>query len=256
MEGLAGFDKSGYGLSAAVAGVFEGFVFVSLAADPQPLAEYFAPLAGKFRQYQLPQLRSVRRIDYDVRANWKIIVQNYSECYHCPTVHPQLVKLSPANSGMNDLTSGPFLGGYMSLPSGAALTQSGRPCACDVGELSPDDRQRVYYYSIFPNLLLSLHADYVMVHTLWPLAHDSTRVECEWLFHPDAEQDGGFNPNSGVAFWDETNRQDWHICELTQQGVSSRSYVPGPYSPRESISAAFDREVLNALAPGKTAEGD
>ncbi|HZN33379.1 MAG TPA: aromatic ring-hydroxylating dioxygenase subunit alpha [Pirellulaceae bacterium] len=248
MEALAGFDKSAHGLAAAAAGVWEGFLFVSLAQQPEPLEQAFAALAGKFARYELPRLASVRRIDYDVRANWKLIVQNYSECYHCPGVHPQLVKLSPADSGKNDLTSGPFLGGYMSLPAGAALTKSGRRCAIDVGPLTDEDRQRVYYYSIFPNLLLSLHADYVMVHTLWPLAPDRTRVECEWLFSPDAAGRNGFDPDGGVQFWDETNRQDWHVCELSQQGVGSRAYRPGLYSPRESISAAFDREVLRALA--------
>ena len=72
-------------------------------------------------------------------------------------------------------------------------------------------------------------------------------MECEWLFHPDAAGQSGFDPEDGVQFWDQTNRQDWHVCELSQQGVSSRAYTPGPYSPRESISAAFDREVLRAL---------
>jgi Rieske 2Fe-2S family protein len=68
------------------------------------------------------------------------------------------------------------------------------------------------------------------------------------LFHPDAAAQPGFDPNSAVEFWDTTNRQDWRLCELGQLGVSSRAYKPGPYSPRESISAAFDREYLTAMA--------
>jgi Rieske 2Fe-2S family protein len=95
--------------------------------------------------------------------------------------------------------------------------------------------------------LLSLHPDYAMVHTLWPRAPGETRVRCEWLFHPGAFGQPDFRPDDAIEFWDLTNRQDWHVCELNQQGVASRAYEPGPYSPRESIAAAFDREYLKAM---------
>jgi Rieske 2Fe-2S family protein len=248
MEGVAGFDRSAHGLAPARVSVWEGFIYFTLDEQGQPFEQAFAPLIGRFARYNLSQLTVARRIDYDVRANWKLIFQNYSECYHCPTVHPQLVKLSPADSGENDLTSGPFLGGFMTLSEGAALTKSGRPCARPVGDLPPEDLERVYYYSLFPNVLLSLHADYVMVHTLWPLSPERTRIECQWLFHPEAATSANYDPEDGVEFWDQTNRQDWHVCEQSQLGVASRAYRPGPYSPRESISAAFDREYLAALS--------
>jgi Rieske 2Fe-2S family protein len=249
MDAACGFDKSDFPLHPAPLATWDGFIFLSLSKPPAPFEETFAPLIDRFAPYNLPQLRSVRRIDYDVRANWKLIFQNYSECYHCPTIHPALAKLTPSDSGANDLTSGPFLGGHMTiLRKGGSMSASGRACAMPVGDLSPEDLQRVYYYSIFPNMLLSLHADYVMVHTLWPESPERTRIECDWLFHPDAAARDGFNPDDGVGFWDTTNRQDWHACELSQLGVASRAYTPGPYSPRESISAAFDRAYLQALA--------
>lgn len=246
MDGVEGFDAADYPLHAVPVATWEGFVFVCLAEDPEPFERAFAPLIGRFARYNLPTLRAARRIDYDVRANWKLVFENYSECYHCAIAHPELAKLSPSESGENDLISGPFLGGYMTVASGG-LSESGRACGIPVGDLPEDDLRRVYYYSIFPNTLLSLHADYVMVHTLWPESPGRTRIECEWLFHPDAASQPGFDPDDGVRFWDTTNRQDWHLCESSQLGVSSRAYVPGPYSPRESISAAFDREVLEAL---------
>jgi Rieske 2Fe-2S family protein len=96
-------------------------------------------------------------------------------------------------------------------------------------------------------MLLSLHHDYVMVHTIWPQAPDRTHIECEWHFHPEAAARGRFDPDDAVDFWDMTNRQDWHMCELNQLGVASRAYVPAPYLPRESITAAFDRELLKSL---------
>jgi Rieske 2Fe-2S family protein len=130
---------------------------------------------------------------------------------------------------------------------GGSLTLSGRACGPAVGDLPAEDRNRVYFYTIFPNLLLSLHPDYVMFHTLWPAAVDRTHITCEWLFHADAFAQPGFDPQDAVGFWDETNRQDWNICERSQLGVSSRAYEPGPYSPREGIAAAWDREFLRAI---------
>ncbi len=242
------FDKSAYPLHPVALEEWEGFLFINFARHPQPFAEAFAPFIGKFAGYNLPELRPAQRIDYDVRANWKLLFQNYSECYHCSPVHPALVKLTPAQSGENDLFDGPFLGGFMVITQpGGSLSLSGRACGLPVGDIPAEDLNRVYYYSVFPNMLLSLHPDYVMFHTLWPQDPRRTLIMCEWLFHPDSFGRTDLDPQDGVAFWDKTNREDWHICEQSQLGVASRAYVPGPYSHRETLSAAFDREVLRAL---------
>jgi Rieske 2Fe-2S family protein len=220
-----------------------------------PAREWFAPLAGKFSHWNLPNLRSAKRIEYDVLANWKLIFENYSECYHCPGVHPALAKVSPYDSAENDLAEGPFLGGFMKIAKGASLTTSGQACALAVGESGGEDDGRVFYYSIFPNMLLSMHPDYVMVHQLWPQTPARTRIFCDWFFHPDAAGASlpAYKPDDAVEFWDMTNKQDWHVCELSQQGISSRAYRPGPYSPRESIPAAWDREYLRIMGRGRDA---
>ncbi len=119
--------------------LWEGFIFVSLAEKPMPLENVFAPLAGKFAHWNLPLLRSAKRIEYDVRANWKLIFENYSECYHCPGVHPALAKVSPYDSAENDLAEGPFLGGFMEIAKDASLTMSGKACARPVGDIRSDD---------------------------------------------------------------------------------------------------------------------
>ena len=244
METAPGFRKAEHSLIAANVGVWEGFIFVNLADDATPLEQWFAPLDGKFAQFNLANLRAGRRVEYDVRANWKLIFENYSECYHCPGVHPMLSKVSPYDSAENDLTEGPFLGGFMSITKGSSLTMSGNACARPVGDVRTEDHSRVFYYSIFPNMLLSMHPDYVMMHQIWPDAPDRTRVICDWFFHPAAFDRDDFRPEDAVEFWDRTNREDWHVCELSQQGIASRAYQPGPYSPRESIPAAWDREYL------------
>jgi Rieske 2Fe-2S family protein len=180
-----------------------------------------------------------------VQANWKLIFENYSECYHCPGVHPTLSKLSPYDSAENDLTEGPILGGFMRVTKGNSLTMSGKSCALPIGDFR--DFDRIFYYSIFPNMLLSLHPDYVMVHQLRPLSPDRTLILCDWFFNPEAFEREDFKPEDAIEFWDMTNKQDWHVCELSQQGVASRAYEPGPYSPRESIPAAWDRYYLRFI---------
>jgi len=192
-------------------------------------------------------LRSAKRIEYDVQANWKLIFENYSECYHCAGVHPELSKISPSDSAENDLTDGPFLGGFMRIASDKSLTMSSKTCALPVGDFGNDDFRFVFYYSIFPNMLLSLHPDYVMVHQLEPQSPERTLILCDWFFHPNAFEREDFNPDDAIEFWDMINKQDWHVCELSQQGISSRAYEPGPYSARESIPAAWDRYYLRVM---------
>ena len=249
MDTVQGFDKADYSLHAIRLALWEGFVFVNLDDSATPLAEWFAPLAGKFTHWNLPKLHSAKRIEYDVRANWKLIFENYSECYHCPGVHPALSKLTPYDSAENDLSEGPFLGGFMRITKGKSLSMSGNACALPVGDIKAENHARVFYYSIFPNMLLSLHPDYVMVHQIWPNSPERTLILCDWFFHPEAAgfSDPSYNPDDAIEFWDMTNKQDWHICELSQQGIASRGYQPGPYSPRESIPAAWDKEYLRSM---------
>lgn len=248
MNEVEDFERANYPLYTVPLEKWEGFLLVNLSRQPEPFNQAFAPLLGKFNAWQIANLRSARRIYYDVAANWKLLVENYSECYHCPLIHPALAKLSPYRSGQNDLEEGPYLGGFMDLNHEAdSLSMNGRACSLPLGEVSGADLDRVYYYSIFPNMLLSLHPDYVMFHLLWPQSARRTLISCEWLFDPAAMARPDFNSDGAVEFWDMTNRQDWHVCELSQLGLVSRAYTPGPYSAAESLLAAFDREVLRAL---------
>src|SRR6266404_5923235 len=254
MDDVPGFDKADYSLHAVNLALWEGFIFVNLGDSPAPLEEWFAPLAGKFSHWNLAKLWSAKRIEYEVRANWKLMFENYSECYHCPGVHPMLSKVSPYDSAENDLTEGPFLGGFMKINKGKSLTMSGEACAMAIDRppsqssgVAGEDGERVFYYSIFPNMLLSMHPDYVMVHQLWPQSPERTLILCDWFFHPDAFSRDDFKPEDAIEFWDVTNKQDWHVCELSQQGIASRAYEPGPYSSRESIPAAWDEYYLRIM---------
>ena len=224
--------------------VWDGNIFVNLAPDPIPFNTFFAPLLGKFDAWQLASLTVGHQIVYDVTANWKIIFHNYSECYHCPTIHPRLNELTPFRNSHNDLEEGPILGGpmQMSLADGS-MTMSGHICA----PILQESHGLVHYYTIMPTIFLSIFPDYVVIHQLRPISPTQTQIICEWLFAPDAQADPNFNPQDAIDFWNMTNKQDWHVCELTQKGVQSKAYTPGPYSELESMLAAFDRAYLHVM---------
>jgi Rieske 2Fe-2S family protein len=252
MGDVEGFDKRDYPLHAAGIAEWEGFIFVNVAAEPEPFDRWLAPMLGRLTRFGLGSLAVGHRATYEVRANWKLVFQNYSECLHCPTIHPQLVAVLPYQSGANDLTEGPFLGGYMEIAApNESATMSGRACGRLLHPALPaDEQRRAYYYSLMPNMLLSIHPDYANYYVVTPLAADRTLVESEWMFNAEGASDPGFDPDDAIRFWDVTNRQDWHIVEQSQFGISSRRYSPGPYSPRESIPAAWDREYLREMGRG------
>lgn len=249
MQGVEGFDKADYPLHAAALTAWEGFLFVNIAPEPQPFAEAWATAVERLARFNLGRLVVGHRTRYEVNANWKLVFQNFSECLHCPVIHPELTAVLPYQSGANDLTEGPFLGGYLEIrePHESA-TVTGRACARPIAPgLPPEERRRAFYYSLLPNLLMSIHPDYVNYYLVTPAGPDRTLITSEWLFAPDSTRDSGFNPEDAIRFWDITNRQDWDIVERSQLGVASRRYTPGPYSARESISAAWDREYLRLM---------
>ncbi|MBN8481327.1 MAG: aromatic ring-hydroxylating dioxygenase subunit alpha [Xanthomonadales bacterium] len=249
MADVAGFDARDWPLHAVAVEVWRGFVFINLAHTPPPFERALPGLAGRFAHRDTSALRAVHREVYDIAANWKLVFHNFSECYHCPGVHPQLNRLTPFRNSENDLDDGAVLGGpmWMTDPEGS-MTIGGARCAAPLAGLSAEERGRVYYYTVFPSAFVSFHPDYVLLHRAEALALDHTRVTCEWYFHPDALAMPGFDAQPAIAFWDLTNRQDWMLCENTQRGVGSSAWEPGPYSELESQLAAFDREYLRVMA--------
>jgi Rieske 2Fe-2S family protein len=248
MADVEGFDRGEHGLLPCALAEWQGLLFVHLGADPTPFEEAMAPFAGRFEKWEIGRLTRVHRTTYEVEANWKLFFHNYSECYHCPTVHPHLNRLTPYRNSTNDLDDGAVLGGPMWMTrSDGSMTMGGERCAPLLPGLAETDRGNVLYYTVFPSMFLSLHPDYVLVHRAQPLGPTTTRIRCDWFFHPDAVAAPGFDPAPAIEFWDLTNRQDWELCANAQKGVASRAYVPGPYADLESQLAAFDREYLRAM---------
>jgi Rieske 2Fe-2S family protein len=237
-EGLESFDPACFALHEVRLAVVEGLVLLDLSGEAPPPQVHIGDLAAQLAQYKLPELRRGARIVYDVAANWKAIAENYSECLHCPGVHPELNRLSHYLSGETIEGAGLWCGGSMTLADGVeTMTVDGGRGRKPIDGV---DLRSILYFLIFPNTLVSLHPDYAMLHTLWPRAADRTEVVCEWYFEPEALAAADFDPSDAVEFWDQVNREDWHVCSLTQQGMASRAFVPGRYTTQEGDVHAFD----------------
>jgi Rieske 2Fe-2S family protein len=233
-----GFDPGEHGLVRLPVEEWHGWVFVNATADADPFEAHLGSLDDLVRPY-VPERLVVRATSrYEVAANWKVVTENYHECYHCPLIHPELCRVSPPTSGRNHDLPGRWVGGSMDLRD-AAMTMSldGRSPGPAIDGVDP---RTVQYLGLFPDLLLSLHPDYLLTHRLVPTAPDRTLVECQWLF-PDGDVDPGF----AVDFWDTTNRQDWAACESVQRGLASPHYRPGPLAPNEDAVHQFVSLVAN-----------
>ena len=245
-----GFSKDDYPLHRAGCEIWDGNIFIHLGRDGQDLpAErglraQLADLPDRFVAWQMGDLRLGRRIVYDVKANWKLIVLNYNECLHCPNLHPALNKLHHYLGADNVAPTQCYCGGAMGFREGVeTMSLDGKRRRAYLPGLTEAQRLQVVYFAIYPNLLLSLHPDYVMTHTLWPRAHDRTEIVCEFHFHPSELARTDTHIDDAVEFWDLTNKEDWWIAEQSQAGINSRVYTPGPYSEREELLWSFDEIV-------------
>jgi Rieske 2Fe-2S family protein len=249
MEKVEGFRLEDHPLGKVSTAVWDGHIFINLAEKPIPFAEHLAGLDTKFAPWGMADLKRVERRVYQLKANWKLIFQNYSECLHCPIAHPLLNKHSHWMSGDNEPPQPTYLGGRMDLRPGVqSLTMDGTTNRAPLPGISAEDARHVYYYALLPNLLLNLHPDYMLTFQLWPVAVDRTDIVCEWHFHPDAIAKPDFDPSDAVDFWELTNQQDWDLSDRAQEGIANLGYKPGPYSNREELLFGLDRWVLERLA--------
>jgi len=233
-------DATTLALAALSATERDGFVFVNLDPRAPPLAGYLADLPD-LAPYRLDTLARARRFSYEIDANWKIVCENYSECYHCPLVHPQLNRIADLSAGGFE-AGACYNGGPMQLrPGYTTLSMSGSGRGALLRDDGTGDCDLVHYYIVYPNLMLGIHPDYLLTHTVWPLAPGRSRIVCELYFRPESLADPAFDPGGAIEFWDLTNRQDWSLCERVQHGTNSRGYLPGPYHPSERCVHAFDR---------------
>ena len=228
------FDAATLGLMQLPVQEWHGWVFVDASGVAGDFADHIGALEGIVAPYATETLVTAASHEYDVAANWKVVVENYQECYHCSMIHPELCKVSPPESGENIELDGDWVGGWMELrPDAQTMSLDGHSDGAVMARLDEEQRRTVMYVAVMPNLLISLHPDYVMSHLLTPLAPDLTRIQCNWSFPAETVAREGFDPSYAVDFWDLTNRQDWSACESVQRGMNTPHFTPGPLAPAE-----------------------
>ena len=231
---MAAADKADLGLHPVHLAEFHGMVWVNLAAAPAPLEEYlYAQLdyrlggdRAKFVRYDLASLVAGKRIDYTVAANWKIIQENFQECYHCSTIHPELVDTVPAFRNLGGGAPVTYdTEGYVFAPDKVSFSASGSAVLPRLPGLEDSDDRKYYGMVMRPNCFLSLLPDHVIAHRFEPVSTEVTKVVCEWLFPPSTV--AGYDLSDTVEFFHRVNEQDFAASEWCQPNMKSRAYVNG-----------------------------
>lgn len=239
-------DKSCLGLHQVGIDTWGGYVFVRVIPGDQSLTAMLGEIPERIRRYPMAELRVGHRIEYSVRANWKVILENYNECYHCAGVHPELCKIVPAfrKAGGEGLD---WDRGILQKDGTNTFTLTGTTNREPFPDLNDDEKLRHKGELAYPNLMLSLSMDHAASFTLWPRSPGETDIICEFLFHPDEMAKPYFDPLDAVEFWDLVNKQDWEICESVQRGMSSRVFESGYYGPMEDLSLDIRNYVRDRL---------
>lgn len=242
------FDAADYPLHPVEVRDWHGWLFANRGSS-KTFEEHVQGLDAILANYEGQELVTVETHEYVVEANWKVVVENYQECYHCSSIHPELCKVSPPESGDNIDPQGDWMGGDMDLRDFAAtMSMDGHSDGIVMAKLDEREQRTVMYLALLPNMLLSLHPDYVMTHLLTPLSPGKTRIRCSWAFPRQVAEREGFDASYAVDFWDLTNRQDWTACESVQRGMATPGYVPGPMAPAEDGVYDFVHYVARAYA--------
>jgi Rieske 2Fe-2S family protein len=243
-------DRSAFALHPVGVESWQGFAFVHLTpASAGPLSDQVGHPDETLRNYGLGDLVTGRVLRYDVAANYKVLLENYNECYHCGPVHPELSRLVPSFAG-----GGADLDWDHGIPhrEGAwTFTMTGTTDRTPLPGLDEHERTRHKGDLAYPNLMLSASADHVAAFVLHPRAADRTEVVCSLLFAREAVADPAFDPSDAAELWHLVNQQDWAICESVQRGMSSRAYTHGWFAPMEDDSLDIRRWLLPLLERGK-----
>jgi glycine betaine catabolism A len=251
--GSEDLDRDEFPLVAVRVEDWRGWVFVNASGDARPLSEHLGNLDAVVADYRTERLVALASHEYEVAANWKIVIENYLECYHCSSIHPELCKVTPPESDVQyPAASGAWIGGGMLLRDHAVtMSLTGESFGVPIPTVPEGRRREIGYVALLPNLLISLHPDYVMTHRLAPLAPDRTWIECAWHFPPEALERSDFSPDYAAEFWDITNREDWQACQSVQRNVTSPGYRQGPISPWESDVWVAMTVIARGYAEGR-----
>ena len=241
------FRRQEFSLYPVAIDTWGGFLFVNLEGErAAPLAEHLGPIPDRDRRYPLAGLRVGARAAHEVECNWKILIENYMECYHCPGVHPELCDLVPLyRKGVVDAAGSDVIAYFRE--GACTFTMTGATRRPFLSGLNDDEKRMYNGEVVYPTMMLNLFPDYAQYRVLWPLGPGRTRIVTEWLFEPSTMEREDFDPGDAVEFIKLVSRQDWDVCERVQLGVASRAHAHGVYVPQETQAGEFKAWYLDRL---------
>ncbi|WP_217237583.1 aromatic ring-hydroxylating dioxygenase subunit alpha [Streptomyces sp. AC555_RSS877] len=253
LTSMPDIDRTEYGLINVHVREWLGYVWVCLADEPPSfeadvqgaIVERLGDLES-IERYGIDDLKLGRRITYDVKANWKLIIENFMECYHCATIHPELTEVLPE-----------FADGYAAqyyVGHGAEFGEDVQGFTVDGSEgldripgVADDQDRRYYAITVRPQVFINLVPDHVIFHRMYPMAPDRTVVECDWLYLPHVVESGR-DVDGSVELFHRVNQQDFDACERTQPAMSSKAYAKGGVLvPSEHHIGEFHTWLQNKL---------
>ena len=242
-----GFEKQEYQLYPVGVETWGGFVFVHLTpSEAKPLPSQLAGIPERLARYPLAELAIGATIRYEVQANWKILCENYNECYHCGGIHPELCAIVPSfrEAGGANLD---WNRGIPHREGAYTFTASGTTVRRAFPGLDEDEQVRHKGELAYPNMFLSVACDHVAAFILLPRAPERTDITCHFLFERHEMEKPGFDPSDAVDFWDLVNRQDWTVCEAVQEGIRARVHQHGYFAPMEDWNLDIRRYVTDRI---------
>ncbi len=247
------FDRSQHPLYDIAVDHYAGFMFVNMTTGGprRSLMESLtdgAETITAFERFKMDELRIGVRLEYEVEANWKIVVENYNECLHCPQIHPELVQVIPLfRFGEVWDEEIPDDGNRM-VEGATSFTRTGESQLPKFPGLEPEDYEMYYGTYQFPNLMLNLHPDSAMYYIGYPKGPNHTTVVSQFMFRPETIADSDlFKPEGTVEFWDQISRQDWEVCERAHTGVSSRAFTRGVFPRQDRFLYWFNEEWRRSM---------
>ena len=229
--------------------VWAGFVFVNLSREePRPLLEHLedqqdAPLS--LARFGLADLRIGHLSSIEVQANWKIVIENYNECLHCPTIHPELVSVVPAYKKGSIFEDGRDDGG-VSLADGRTTVALDPRLRLPLlpGVQGDGDAQSYFGALVYPTMFLDVDGSACLATAVFPTGPQSCLLVTEYLFSPEAVADPDFDPSPVVSFNELVIQQDNDACERVQRGVTSRAFDHGVFPAKDAWVYEFDQRYL------------
>lgn len=265
------FEKENYGLKPVHLRIIEGFIFISLAESPPDFSQVESDFKPFLRPFQIKTAKVAYQKSYELRTNWKLIAENFRECYHCGPAHPEycsaVIGANLNESAEDELavkrkiwqgkslaisdidftdSSFHFAVRYPLRPNISSYSLDGEPVALPMG-LHTDFDAGVLGLVTYPNFWMDAVADYVWTMRVTAVSPSKTIIDLAWLVANNAIEGVDYTIERLTEFWKITGEQDWALCENNFAGIESSKYEPGPYAPAEAEVVKFVDWVIAHL---------